>query len=63
MTNLIDPNAPVPDELHQALNESGFTTADVQEILLDIREAQGHLTAKPLAVKTAQLKPQIGLSL
>ena len=64
MTNLIDPNAPVPDELHQALNESGFTTADVQEILQDIREAQGHLSApKPMAVKTAQQKPQIGISL
>ena len=63
MTNLIDPNAPVPDELQGALNESGFTSKDIQEILSDIREAQGHLSAKPMAVKTAQQKPQIGFNL
>ena len=60
---LIDPNAPVPDELQGALNESGFTSKDIQEILSDIREAQGHLSAKPMAVKTAQPKPQIGFNL
>ncbi|MEI6568569.1 MAG: hypothetical protein WCR20_17950, partial [Verrucomicrobiota bacterium] len=64
MTNLIDPNAALPDELQEAYTDSGFTSKDVQEILAQIREAQGHLSApKPLAVKTAQPKPQIGFDL
>jgi len=64
MTNLIEPNAALPDELQEAYTDSGFTSKDVQEILAQIREAQGHLPApKPMAVKTAQQKPQIGFDL
>jgi hypothetical protein len=64
MTNLIDPNAALPDELQEAYTDSGFTSKDVQEILAQIREAQEHLSApKPLAVKTTQFNPQIGFDL
>ena len=43
MTTLVDPNAALPDELQEAFNNSGFTSKDVQEILRDIREAQGQV--------------------
>jgi len=63
METLINPDESLPDDLQGALNDSGFTSKDIQEILSDIREAQGHLSAKPMAAKTAQQKPQIGFSL
>ncbi|MEI8292260.1 MAG: hypothetical protein WCH99_22545 [Verrucomicrobiota bacterium] len=43
MITLIDPNTALPDELQEAFKESGFTSKDVQDILKDIREAQGHV--------------------
>jgi len=44
MTTLIEPNAPLPDELQEAFTDSGFTSKDVQAILQDIREAQGYVS-------------------
>jgi hypothetical protein len=39
MTHIIDPNEPLPDDMRESLHESGFTSADVQEVLADIRAA------------------------
>lgn len=62
MTTLLNPNATTPDELHAAFKGSGFTTADVQEILKDIREAQAHVTRSQVNTQTNQLNPPIDIS-
>ena len=63
MTTLIDPNATLPDELQAAFKESGFTSADVQAILKDIREAQGYVSRSPAQItQSKQPKPTIGIS-
>ena len=61
MTTLIDPNAALPGELQEAFNNSGFTSKDVQEILRDIREAQGHVQKINMAApkKQPQLQNEI----
>ena len=45
MTTIINPAGGLPDALVELLNASGYTSADVQEVLQDIREAQGHVSA------------------
>ena len=62
MTTLIDPNATMPDELQAAFKESGFTSADVQAILKDIRDAQGHVQSQDLAAPTSQPQPSIDIT-
>jgi uncharacterized protein YhbP (UPF0306 family) len=61
MTNIINPNEPIPDELSQALSDSGFTSEDVQAVLSDIREANGHLMKQTKTVSTPTLQPSIEL--
>lgn len=63
MTTLIDPNATMPDELQAAFQESGFTSKDVQQILQDIREAQGYVSRAPAQItQSKQPKPTIGIA-
>ena len=57
MTTLIDPNAALPGELQEAFNNSGFTSKDVQEILRDIREAQGQV--QKINMASPKNKPQL----
>ena len=57
MTAILDPVATTPDELQKAFKDSGFTSKDVQEILQDIREAQGHVQSKDLDAPINQSKP------
>jgi len=60
MTTLINANEPIPTEVQGTLDEAGFTSAEVQQILQDIRAAQGHLATKPV-VKTIQPQPDFSL--
>jgi hypothetical protein len=63
MTTLIDPNATMPDELQAAFKESGFTSKDVQQILQDIREAQGHVSRSPAQItQSNQPQPSIDIT-
>ena len=62
MTNLIDPNAELPEALQEAFNNSGFTSKDVQEILRDIREAQGHVQKINMAAPKKQPQLQDDIS-
>ena len=62
MTTLIDPNAALPEALQEAFTDSGFTSRDVQEILKDIREAQGQVQKINMAAPKNQPKPTIGIS-
>jgi hypothetical protein len=63
MTTLIDPNATMPDELQAAFKESGFTSKDVQQILQDIREAQGYVSRSPSQItQSKQPKPSIDIT-
>jgi len=52
MTTIINPAGGLPDALTELLHASGYTSADVQEVLADIREAQGHVSA---ASKTVEI--------
>ena len=62
MTTIIDPNAALPGELQEAFNNSGFTSKDVQEILRDIREAQGHVQKINMAAPKKQPQLQNDIS-
>lgn len=57
MTAILDPVATTPDELQKAFKDSGFTSKDVQAILQDIREAQGHVQSKSMDAPVNQSKP------
>ena len=59
MNAILDPTQPIPDEVQESLQSSGFTSDDVQQILSDVREAQAHLVARPIGVKT--VPPKIDL--
>lgn len=61
MTNIINALEPLPADVTESLHGSGFTSADVQEILKDIREAQQRIVspAKLVAIAT----PQHGIEL
>jgi hypothetical protein len=61
MTTIINPNEAIPDELSQALSDSGFTSEDVQAVLNDIREANGHLMKQTKTVSTPAPQPSIEL--
>jgi len=61
MTTIINPNEAIPDELSQSLSDSGFTSEDVQAVLSDIREANGHLMKQTKTVSTPTLQPSIEL--
>jgi hypothetical protein len=64
MTTIINPAESAPDGLQADLQDSGFTSADVQEILSDIREAQGHLkTTKITRAIPSPITPKPGFSL
>jgi hypothetical protein len=61
MTTIINPNEAIPDELSQSLSDSGFTSEDVQAVLNDIREANGHLMKQTKTVSPPTLQPSIEL--
>src|ERR1017187_5417608 len=64
MTTIVNPAESAPDALQADLQDSGFTSADVQEILSDIREAQGHLkTTKITRAIPSPITPNPGFSL
>ena len=51
MTTIINPAGGLPDALTELLHASGYTSADVQEVLADIRDAQGHVSAASKTVE------------
>ena len=50
MNAIMDPTQPIPDEVQESLQSSGFTSDDVQQILKDVREAQSHIVTKPFQI-------------
>ena len=61
MTNIINPYEPLPNEMEESLHESGFTSADVQEVLADVRAALGMSGLTPVVPAKPQT-PQMEIS-